>query len=166
MKNIILLLLTVFAFSSCEKDDICDSSTATTPRLVIEFYSISNPTTLKNVTSLNVFSPDFVSGLGIAFNGVSKIQVPLKTTTNSTVLHFIQNGADTDLTNNNDDVLTFTYNKQEVFVSRACGYKVLFNLTNSNIDIVTPDSNNWIQNIVIVKPNLESENEVHVKIYF
>jgi hypothetical protein len=29
----------------------------------------------------------------------------------------------------------------------------------------TPDGA-WIKNIVVIKPNLESENEIHVKIYF
>ena len=33
----ILLLLAFIALSSCEKDDICDATTITTPRLIIEF---------------------------------------------------------------------------------------------------------------------------------
>ena len=36
MKKIILLLFVIaLSFSGCEKDDICDADTVTTPRLVI-----------------------------------------------------------------------------------------------------------------------------------
>ncbi|MFM7894582.1 MAG: hypothetical protein ACKO8L_01275 [Flavobacterium sp.] len=32
--------------------------------------------------------------------------------------------------------------------------------------VITPDTNNWIQNIIVNQPNIETENEIHVKIYF
>ena len=32
--------------------------------------------------------------------------------------------------------------------------------------VATPDGSNWIQNIEVMQPNIENENEVHVKIYF
>jgi len=49
MKKIFLLLF-VFSLLGCEKDDICESTTPTTPRLVIEFYDFNASTaTLKNV---------------------------------------------------------------------------------------------------------------------
>ena len=169
MKKIYLLLLVVaFSFSGCEKDDICDAATATTPRLVIDFYDVSIPTpTLKKVTNLGIVSPPLTTG--ISYNGVSRVYVPLKTTADSTTMYFIQNGADTDLTNDNIDILTFNYTRNNVFVSRACGYKMLFNLNTTNpivqTEPTTPDTK-WIQNIVVVKPNLETENEVHVQIYF
>lgn len=158
-------MLIAVSFSGCEKDDICDASTVTTPRLIIEFYdnALAIPT-LKNATNLGIISPGKATGFGFA--SANKIQVPLKTDGNTVTYNFIQNGTDTDATNDNIDVLTFNYTTYDVFVSRACGYKTLFNLTNTNSDILTPDSNNWIKNIEIVKPNLESENEVHIKIKF
>jgi hypothetical protein len=164
MKKIFLLLLVVFSFSSCEKDDICDASTSTTPRLVIEFYESAAPTPiLKSVTALGVIAPGYTTGM--SFNS-SKIMIPLQTNNDTTIFRFIQNGSDNDLTNDNEDILTFNYTRKTVYVSRACGYKMIFNLTNTNINILTPDSDNWIKNIIIIKPNLETENEVHVQIYF
>ena len=168
MKKIFLFLLIAFSFSGCEKDDICDAATATTPRLVIDFYDINTTTpTLKAVSNLGIVAPPLTTG--ISFNGVTRIYVPLKTTEDTTTMYFIQNGADTDATNDNTDILTFKYSRNNVYISRACGYKTLFNL-NSLSGIVkteplTPDGT-WIKNIVVVKPNLETENEVHVQIYF
>ena len=175
MKKIFLLLLVAFSFSSCEKDDICDAATSTTPRLVIEFYDslIATPT-LKNLTNLNAVA----SGMsdGVVFNttlsvtnplryvtNTSKIYLPLDPSASTTTYTLPNNFGDTSAI---ADVLTFNYTKNEVYVSRACGYKYLFNLTNSNTNILTPDTDNWIKNIIIVKPNLETENEVHIKIYF
>ncbi len=168
MKKIFLLLLITFSFSGCEKDDICDANTATTPRLIIEFYdnALAIPT-LKNVTNLGIISPSQPSGF--KFSSISKIQVPLKTDGTTVTYNFVQNGSDTDITNDNTDVLTFNYTTYDVFVSRACGYKTLFNLNPTSAVVATeptiPDGT-WIKNIEIVKPNLESENEVHIKIKF
>jgi len=163
MKKIFLLLVVVFSLSGCEKDDICDASTSTTPRLVIQFYESAAPTpVLKSVTALGVIVPGYTT---MSFNG-SKILIPLQINDDTTIFRFIQNGADSDLTNDNEDILNFNYTRKKVYISRACGYKMLFNLTNTNTNILTPDSDNWIKNIIIVKPNLEIENEVHVQIYF
>jgi hypothetical protein len=175
MKKIFLLLLVVFSFSSCEKDDICDAATSTTPRLVIEFYDtlIATPT-LKNLTNLKAVAAGMSDG--VVFNTTLAVTNPLRYLTNASKIYLpLDPSASTTtytLTNNfgdttaNADVLTFNYTKKEVYVSRACGYKYLFNLTNSNTNILTPDTNNWIKNIIIVKPNLETENEVHIKIFF
>jgi len=167
MKKIFLLLF-VFLLVGCEKDDICDANTPTTPRLVIEFYDFNASTeTLKNVTNLGVIAPSFIEGIG--FNGVNKIQVPLKTTEDTTTLRFIQNGSDTNITNDNEDILKFNYSRNEVYISRACGFKTLFTLNTTSPIVPTEpfsSASSWIKNIVIVKANLEKENEVHIKIFF
>jgi len=167
MKKIYLILLIALSFSSCEKDDICDATTPTTPRLIIQFYDISNPTTLKTVNNLGIIAPGFTTGF--SFTGVSKIQIPLKTTENTTTFSFMQNGGDTNTTNDNTDAIQINYTRENVFVSRACGYKTVFTLNNSN-GFVRTDSNSpdglWIQNFDIITTNIATENEIHVKIYF
>ena len=108
MKKIILLLLLLsLSFSSCEKDDICDATTATTPKLIIEFYDILNPTVLKKVTNLAVKEVGSTSVLG--FISESKIQLPLKTNEDLTKYGLILNS--TDATIDNEDFLQFNYNK-------------------------------------------------------
>ena len=165
MKKIVLLLLLTITFSSCEKDDICAEET--TPRLVLEFYDISNPSNLKNVLNLKIKGIGATEDLG-TFNGVSKIVLPLDITQDSTKYSLILNS--TSLTLNNEDSLQFNYTRQNVFVSRACGYKTIFELNPTptgviNTDAATPDGF-WIQDINIVTTNIETENETHIKIYF
>jgi hypothetical protein len=164
MKQLFLLLLLSVFFSGCEKDDICDANTPTTPKIVIEFYDAANPITLKNVTNLGVIAPGFTNGL--KFTATSKIKVPLKTFQDTSILHFIQNGSIDPITDDNLDEITFNYSRKTVFVSRACGYKTLFTLNTTNPITVTPDSNNWIQNVIVSQPNIENEDETHIKIYF
>ena len=164
MKKVILILLVTIFFSSCEKDDICDAATPTTPKVVVEFYDIANPTVLKNVVNLGVIAPGFTNGFG--FNNVSKITVPLKTFQDASVLNFIQNGSADPTTDDNLDEVTFNYTRKIEYVSRACGYKTLYTLDATNPIIVTADGNNWIQSVTVSQPNIENENETHVKIYF
>ena len=164
MKKLFLVVVISIFFSSCEKDDICDANTPTTPKVVIEFYDFANPTTLKNVTNLGVIAPGFTNGFG--FTAVSKIKVPLKTFQDTSILYFIKNGSIDPTTDDNLDEITFNYSRKTVFVSRACGYKTLFTLNTTNPITVTPDSNNWIQNVIVSQPNIENEDETHIKIYF
>lgn len=164
MKQLSLLLVLSIFFSSCEKDDICDANTPTTPKVVIEFYDVANPSTLKNVTNLGVIAPGFTNGF--EFTATSKIKVPLKTFEDTSILHFIQNGSMDPTSDDNLDEITFNYSRKTVFVSRACGFKTLFTLNTTNPITVTPDSNNWIQSVIVSQPNIENEDETHIKIYF
>lgn len=164
MKKIFLLLLISIFFSGCEKDDICDATTPTTPKVVIEFYDSANPTILKNVTNLGVFNTDFSIGFG--FTGVSTAKIPLKTFQDSSVFYFIQNGSAEPTTDDNNDEVTFNYTRKTAYVSRACGYKTIYTLDATNPVTITADGNNWIQSVTVSQPNIENENETHVKIYF
>jgi hypothetical protein len=102
----------------------------------------------------------------IKYNAVSKITVPLKTFTDLATLNFTLNGSTDPTTDDNLDEVTFNYARKTTYVSRACGYKTTFTLNAINPVVVTPDSNNWIQNVIVSQPNIENENETHVKIYF
>ncbi|HSD14062.1 MAG TPA: DUF6452 family protein [Flavobacterium sp.] len=165
MKKLTLIALSlVFAnsFWSCEKDDLCAEGTPTTPNVVIEFYDATNPENLKPVTNLGVAAAGFPTGF--AFNGVSRITVPLKTNEDQTILRFIQNGSDTDPNNDNVDVLTFNYTRDDIFVSRACGYKTVFQLAED--PVLTDDGSLWILSRFVNQSNIQNEKETHIKIYF
>ena len=163
----ILLVLFVFSvtLSSCEKDDICDATTATTPKVIIEFYDILHPTVLKNVTNLAV--KEVGSTNVLPFTDKSKIELPLKTNEDLTKYSLILNS--TDVITANEDFLQFNYTRQNIFVSRACGYKTIFTLDPTTpyikTETSTPDGY-WIQNITVETSNITTENETHIKIYF
>ncbi len=166
MKKILVLLLIALSFCSCEKDDIC--SEETTPRLVIEFYDISNPASLKTVLNLKVREVGQTVDLG-TFNSVSKIKLPLKIADTTTKYSFILNSTGTTVPPN-EDFLEFNYTTQNVFLSRACGYKTIFTLDNVPTGVVKSDvttpNNFWIQDINIQTNAITTENGTHIKIYF
>ena len=126
-----------------------------------------------DVTNLRV--EEFGTGEGVVFNenlpetsparfltNGNKIAIPLKTFANISEFDFKFNYGDAT---ENNDVISFTYDKEDIYISRACGYKTIFNLTDNNPNSF-PVSGYWIQNIIVNQPNIETENEIHVKIYF
>lgn len=173
MKKIILFVFALaFSFSSCEKDDICDANTPTTPRLVIGFYDFNNPAVLKNVSNLKVVGQGMTDG--ILFNGsqttsTSKISIPLRTVGTTTTFSFTLNSGNANPALVDEDLIKFNYNTQEVFVSRACGYKSIFTLdptTPYTHTDATAANQKWIKFISVEKNNIENENETHIKIFF
>jgi Family of unknown function (DUF6452) len=168
MKKIILLLLVAFSFSACEKDDICDTNlTATTPKLVVEFYDIVNPTAKKSFENLAVIAENITDTIKPA-NG-SKVLLPLKIDAETVTFKFIQNGGKNPKTDDNIDKITINYTKINTYVSRACGFKTTFELnpTNGIVLIDTaPSDNLWMRETQIRINKIENENEIHVKILF
>ena len=160
-------MLILVAFSNCEKDDICAADTPTTPQVVLEFFD-NDSQLAKNVTNLNVQEIGSANALP-TFNNVSKIKLPLKATTDFTKYKLILNfGNTTNPAIVNEDNLQFDYTRNNVYVSRACGFKTLFTLalnSPTRTDKAVPDGF-WIKSIVIATPNILNENETHVKIYF
>lgn len=179
MKKIItLLLLVTFSFSSCEKDDICDANTPTTPRLVIGFYDIDNPSVAQNVNNLKVIGEGMTEGIIFNENATddskyltngNTISIPLKTDVNTTTYDFILNSGNPNPILIDTDRITFNYTRNDVFVSRACGFKVLFDFDPNNPythTSVPVTKEKWIQYISVEKNNIDNENETHIKIFF
>jgi hypothetical protein len=161
LKYFSILLGLVFAFNSCEKDDICVDGD--TPLLVIRFYDSENTTELKAPTNLQVKGLLDSGEYGAIITNVSadSIQIPLRIESLSTTYNFSRN-ATTDTANANEDVLIFNYVTKEIFVSRACGYVANYeDLT----DELTTDTDNWIKNIEITNTTVEDQTTAHVKIY-
>lgn len=161
--KIIFIFGFIFAFTNCEKDDICDPSLTTTPRIVIEFFSNQNQSVPRVVTNLTVKDPNITDSM--FFNGVNKIELPLKTFEFTTTFEFTINSTATNGTKNTDTI-HFNYTTQDIYVSRGCGFKTFYDLsTNQGIEIEI-DTDNWIKEKTIVKTKIESENDVHIKLFF
>lgn len=171
-------MLLIVTSSSCEKDDICDANTPTTPRIVIEFYDFNNSSVLKNVTNLKVigkgkdeayiFNTGATNETRYLTNG-NKIMIPLKTDGNSTTYQFILNSGNSNSDLIDTDEVTFNYTRNDVYVSRACGFKTLFTFDPINPYIQTTIPTNkpkWMQYISVEKSNIDNEDETHIKVFF
>jgi len=160
------LLGLVLMVWGCEKDDICDSTQNTTPRLVLEFFDSNNPTANKNVTQLQVTAVGQSQALG-TYTGVSKIKLPLAIGDDQTTYALTLNANNTTFVNT--DYIQCHYTRQTLYVSRACGYKMIFALDQVNPLTQTdntPSDGYWMQQIVVKTNDINNENETHVKVYF
>ncbi len=167
MKNFgfsILLLTCLLTVVSCEKDDICVEGN--TPLMVIEFFDINNRDTPKNVTALRVVG----EGQTVTVNTVAdrtalnKINIPLKTIEDSTSYLLISNSADNDddVETGNIDIVNFNFARVEDFKSRACGFIVTYEELDA---VLQTDTDNWIQEIEIIRAQIINSDSTHVKIY-
>ena len=167
MKNILRflgLLLTLLIVGSCERDDICVDPV--TPKLIIRFYDSENPELFKQVINLKVnitgtdgdYTNETITSL------TDSIALPVNVSTDQTnyVLTLVANEALG--TEDNTDNLLITYTQEDLFVSRPCGYKAVFNEVELQVD---DDADNWIDRVVKVRDPLDisNENSAHVKIY-
>jgi hypothetical protein len=164
LKIICIAVLIANAFWGCEKDDLCDETTPTTPKMIVEFYDDNNPSEKKLVNNLGIIAEGETDGL--LFNNVSQIQVPLKTVADIAKYSFILDSQNPDASLQDEDKIEINYTRKDVYISRACGFKTLFTLKNPNGMVLTSVSDNWIQQILIQKHNILNEDEVHVKIFF
>ena len=164
MKQFIYLFLIVIL--SCEKDDICPETTQTTPRLVIEFYDLTNPDVLLQVPGLYALGLS-TDGIEIPINNEivttrSSIALPLKTNDTETefILYKSYDIVDGEVIGNPDRIKV-TYESENVYVSRACGYKTNFVI---QAFVITADSDQWMINSDILISEITNENDIHVKI--
>ena len=183
MKKIIAILLLITAFYSCERDDICPESTPTTPHLVIKFYNIDAQTELKEVENLRIqgVGDEELEVYQSATTIDSIIYIPLRTIdddndsdngiTTKFILHkeYVDNDNDTpdddtdDFIEGNPDIIAITYHTEEVYVSRACGYKTIY----KNVEVILEsDGDDWIELILFDEPlTVDNETDTHVEIY-
>ena len=140
---------------SCEKDDFCIDPI--TPNMIIRFYDATNTSNTKSVSNLSV-NPE---GLDVIYSNESldSILIPLDVTSNQIIYNFSKG--------NNQDIITIDYDVEEVFVSRSCGFKAIFN----NVTVTSDVSNNWIigltetlQNTITI-PTIENESAAHLQIF-
>lgn len=180
MKKIVCALFILgFILASCEKDDICDPSTPTTPRMVIKFFLMSNPTVPIQIPNLKIvgdgmdYNDAVLNNQGGQIWNDSLAFVPLRVLEDSSRFSFIRTQGDTIRSNDITDVLDFNYTRRSTYISRACGFKSTFDLfgnPNSDPFVLNDDEDatagNWIKNIEVQQPNINDEDETHVNIYF
>ncbi len=171
-KRNLLLIVAVIAISymSCERDDICPESTPTTPRLIIDLLDSANPENKKKVFKLVAIGEGVENNLvlpGHDLEDLDVLSLPLKTTEDSTQYTLINdaeindNGtpddSSDDFLDGNFDTLTINYTREQVYVSRACGYKTIFK--NITLVLDETDTDPWILSTESLTENQTAEDE-------
>ena len=154
-KHYLFLSLIALLISSCEKDDFCIEPI--TPNMIVRFYNATNISETKAVNDLTIN----ISNLDSIYTNVSidSVVIPLDVTSNQIIYNFSSG--------TNVDILTIEYEVEEVFVSRSCGFKAIFN----NVTITSDVSNDWIIGLTetlentITIPTINDESAAHVQIF-
>lgn len=158
--SLFLFLTTLVLLPSCERDEICIDPI--TPKLYIAFYDLDDPESKKSVNNLAVEILDVdIENNTLDTLGRDSIGIPLNIYENKTTVVLTANSRDNTLIN--QDTISITYDTEEVFVGRSCGYKMIFN----NINITKGSEsleNQWIKSISIEQREIENENKAHVTV--
>jgi hypothetical protein len=172
----LLLLLAVITLFSCEKDDICSGTTPTTPRIVLSFYSaetgLPRPVENLRVTGTGaeesiVFNESLADDQRYLANDTI-VRLPLRTLEGRTEYQMVYDFGDPL---SRTEMIQFNYETKDIYVSRACGFKTLFTL-NAGGGSAPPVTyspgfpSGWIRSAEIIKNNIESEDETHIRIFF
>lgn len=154
MKKIILSIIVIASvISACSIDDICTEPS--TPNLVLRFYDVTSTSTLKSTDSLYVWAEGKDSIL--VNQAVDSIAIPLNSEATATVYNFAKG-------RNLLNKITITYTPESEYVSRSCGYRIIFN--DANLDLSTP-ANGWISSIAprTSIATINSQTSAHVQVF-
>jgi hypothetical protein len=155
-KNILYIFLFACIFSACEKDDIC--LLPTTPKLILRFYDTTNPTEFKSVPNFSAIAESKTDSL-FTNQSLDSIAIPLNTDSTQTVYHF-KTSETGNVADNEYNTLTINYTVEEIFVSRSCGLKAIFNT------LTITSGTGWFQSFTPnTIPTIDNETSAHVKIY-
>jgi len=160
-KLYILTLILIGAFlQSCERDEICID--AITPHLILRFYDMDDPETKKSVNGLIVEAEinGELDSIKIILN--DSIPLPLNVYEHQTTFILTKNSADPATLNK--DKLIVTYEVENVFVGRSCGYKSVFKNVTYTIEDVDNDEL-WMKSKELISEQIENENNAHLKIF-
>ena len=172
MKKLVFLFACIAVIIGCEKDDICTDSNADTALLVIRFYDVANPNTPKAVTDLLIEGVNNNLTYGIESTRDS-IAIPLRILENNTSYILTKdygsmddNGTPDDTSDDvqleNPDQVTINYINNQVYISKACGFKNVFEEMTFGFNT---DTDNWILNTTVENNTIENSNNAHVHIY-
>lgn len=158
MKRIGFLLLIICLMTACEKDDICVEPI--TPNLILRFYDNASQSDIKAVERLSVWADGKDTLSAYISATVDSIVIPLNTQATQTIYNFKMNNVDGNMANNMIDQLTISYEVEDVYVSRSCGFKAIFN------NVTVTSGSGWIQSFT---PNtittINNESSAHVQIF-
>lgn len=149
-----------FMVQSCQYNDICTAETPGTPKLLIQFYNADRPGLLKEVEGFNAKA---IGDTAYYFESPvtdTIVALPLNTNASKTSYEFVI--YQDDSTKIKRDTISFTYKTEDVFISRACGFKDIF----TDFEVEWELSNTgWIKNRRIIDTTKRITNERKAPLY-
>ncbi|MDO4782917.1 MAG: DUF6452 family protein [Capnocytophaga felis] len=160
---IIVLVLMLMIFGACESDDLCDRP-VNTPRLVVRFHDANDVSSAKPVNNMIVYGKD--SNLILTNATTDSIVLPLKIETLSTTFVMVSDAvydtASSTITSGNVATVTFTYGVEEEFVSKACGFRVVYNTLKASVE---NSNDSWIKSVNVKNTNVKNESSAQIHLY-
>ncbi|MFT5237934.1 MAG: hypothetical protein ACI840_002615 [Ulvibacter sp.] len=159
IKKTILLFCVILSLNGCTRDDICPGETRTTPLLIFTFKDVLNPLVAKSATNLTIETDEDTPLVIVTNVSTDSIGIPLRTGADTVRYRFIKNSGTTDEI---IDIFEFNYERLDVYVNRACGFRTTYSSLAAREDdggIV-----DWILNLNILKTTVEDETEAHITI--
>lgn len=153
------LFLAIIVISACEKDDFCTKNPIT-PNLVLRFYDTDNRENLKTAKLLTVWAEGKDTIDNYASVTTDSIAIPLNSLALETIYNLKINNKDGAKVDNQFTTFTIKYTTEEEYVSRSCGFKVIFN------DVTFASDNTWIKGFTPeILTTIDNQNEAHVQIF-
>ena len=158
-KNVLFILLLTVLISACEKDDFCIKNPVT-PNLILRFYDTNDRETLKDVERLSIWAENKDTITNYKSINIDSVAIPLNSLATKTIYHLKMNNSDGSIANNQTATFTINYTTQEEYVSRSCGFKILFN------DVTFESDNTWITEFTPeILTTIDNQNAAHVQIF-
>lgn len=153
-----LLFFILSMYLGCTADDICSEETPTTPNLVISFADNRISDVAKPLNHLVVRNIEYDT---IVWNApADTIRIPLTTEFDKSTYAFTILKDSITYTN----VYELVYTPEEVYVNRACGFKMIYTDLDANSIPNEDNTPSWAKNITVLNSIVEDEESAHITI--
>lgn len=153
-----LSLLVLALLLGCERDDICLEGTPGTPRLVVVLRDAQNRLANKPAPGLVITGTLTTTSLPIAAE--DSLLLPLNAQDSESIFEFRKTLSATQTLATR---LAFQYDRYDMYINRACGYKAQFTLNNPAI--LGSDQTGWIESYEVVQDTITDETQTHIYLY-
>lgn len=159
MKKYSLLLFICFlGLSSCERDDFCVKNPVT-PNLILSFYDKDDSFVKKKLQRFSIIAQGKKDSL-FTNQTTDSIAIPLNSLAKETIYTLKMNENDNIAVNNKTATITIKYDSEDDYVSRSCGYRVIFKDINL-------EKTGWIGSLsTSTITNINDQTKAHVQVYY
>ncbi len=148
-----LLLSALILATACERDDLCLEKPL--EGAVVRFHNAISGQPAA-VDSVKVY---FDGQIIVPATRTDSLALPLPPDRDTAQYVFEKTGNPAG----NPDTLRLLYVRKDTFISKACGFRMTFRQVQAQL---VPDSDNWIQQITVTRPDITDDSLAHIRIYY